>query len=129
MGKSYFEWNQDFETGNKLIDEQHFGLVELINELIGIDLNTDSGAPKKIDEINQKLNNYVIQHFNTEEKLMKKYHIDQRHVTAHLLMHQEFVELTEAIAKGTPDQIISEAADVANFALMIADNANRRGHL
>ena len=44
-------------------------------------------------------------------------------------LHQEFVELTEAIAKGTPEQIISEAADVANFALMIADNANRKGNL
>ena len=37
MGKTYFEWSVDFETGNKLIDEQHLSLVELINELIKID--------------------------------------------------------------------------------------------
>ncbi|MBP7348033.1 MAG: diguanylate cyclase [Butyrivibrio sp.] len=113
MGKSYFEWNQDFETGNKLIDEQHFGLVELINELIGIDLNTDSGAPKKIDEINQKLNDYVIQHFNTEENLMKKYCIDQRHVKVHLLMHQEFVEkVNQNQAKGA---LFSENNNMTDF--------------
>lgn len=40
-------------------------------------------------------------------------------------LYQEFIELTEAITKGNPDEIIAEAADVANFALMIADNANR----
>ena len=53
--------------------------------------------------------------------------LDNNHLTYRL--HQEFVELTEAITKGTPDEIIAEAADVANFALMIADNANRKGHL
>ena len=93
MGKTYFEWSVDFETGNKLIDEQHLSLVELINELIKIDLNADSSASKKIDAINQKLNDYVLQHFKTEENLMKEYCIDQRHVKAHLLMHQEFIEM------------------------------------
>ena len=53
--------------------------------------------------------------------------LDNDHLVRRL--QQEFVELTEAIAKGTPDQVVAEAADVANFALMIADNANRRGHL
>ena len=95
MGKTYFEWSVDFETGNKLIDEQHLSLVELINELIKIDLNADSSASKKIDAINQKLNDYVLQHFNTEENLMEEYCIDQRHVKAHLLMHQEFIEMVD----------------------------------
>ena len=95
MGKTYFEWSVDFETGNKLIDEQHLSLVELINELIKIDLNADSSASKKIDAINQKLNDYVLQHFKTEENLMKEYCIDQRHVKAHLLMHQEFIEMVD----------------------------------
>jgi NTP pyrophosphatase (non-canonical NTP hydrolase) len=53
--------------------------------------------------------------------------LDNNYLTHRL--HQEFVELTEAITKGTPDEIIAEATDVANFALMIADNANRKGHL
>lgn len=101
MGKTYFEWSVDFETGNKLIDEQHLSLVELINELIKIDLNADSSASKKIDAINQKLNDYVLQHFKTEENLMKEYCIDQRHVKAHLLMHQEFIEMVDQnYAKG-----------------------------
>ena len=101
MGKTYFEWSVDFETGNKLIDEQHLSLVELINELIKIDLNADSSASKKIDAINQKLNDYVLQHFKTEENLMKEYCIDQRHVKAHLLMHQEFIEkVDQNYAKG-----------------------------
>ena len=38
----------------------------------------------------------------------------------------EHAELLGAIARGTDDEIISECADVANFAMMIADNAGRR---
>lgn len=34
---------------------------------------------------------------------------------------QEVVELTNAVTSGDPARIISEAADVANFAMMIAD--------
>lgn len=90
LANSYFEWDENFETGNKLIDEQHFNLVELINELIKIDLNKDSDASKKINEINQKLTNYMLEHFLTEENLMGRYTIDQRHIKVHIAMHQEF---------------------------------------
>ena len=38
-------------------------------------------------------------------------------------MSEEITELKEAIASGDRDRIIFEAADVANFAMMIADNA------
>ena len=38
---------------------------------------------------------------------------------------QEREELRRAIADGDADQIIAEAADVANFAMMLADNAKR----
>lgn len=90
MSNSYFEWSKDFETGNKLIDEQHYSLVELINELIKVDLDKDSDVLKKIEEINQKLLNYILEHFLSEENLMEKYSVDDRHVKEHKMMHQEF---------------------------------------
>lgn len=92
MSKVYFEWDKDFETGNKLIDEQHYSLIELINELIQIDLNKDSDASKKIVEINQKLSNYVSEHFLSEENFMETYNVDQRHVIVHKKMHQDFID-------------------------------------
>lgn len=92
MSKVYFEWDKDFETGNKLIDGQHYSLVELINELIKVDLNKDSGALKKIEDINQQLSNYIVEHLLSEENLMEKYSVDERHVKAHKMMHQEFID-------------------------------------
>ncbi len=97
MSKEYFEWDRDFETGNKLIDKQHYSLVEVINELIKIDLNKDSDAFKKIEVINHKLSKYTLNHFQSEEDLMEKYDVDQRHVKAHKKMHQEFIDKVKQI--------------------------------
>jgi NTP pyrophosphatase (non-canonical NTP hydrolase) len=42
-------------------------------------------------------------------------------------LRQETKELQRVLGEGVPaDRIISEAADVANFAMMIADNARDR---
>ena len=41
-------------------------------------------------------------------------------------LRQETAELRRAIEHGNPEAILSEAADVANFAMMIADNARQR---
>lgn len=40
---------------------------------------------------------------------------------------EEYKELLEAVASKDAHRVISEAADVANFALMVADIANRYG--
>lgn len=40
-------------------------------------------------------------------------------------LRQETDELSSAIDSGSPQRIIDEAADVANFAMMIADNTRR----
>ena len=36
-------------------------------------------------------------------------------------LRQEVQELTRAVGEGTDEDILSEAADVANFAMMVAD--------
>ncbi len=38
----------------------------------------------------------------------------------------ELAEMCDALGSGTPAQIVQECADVANFALMIADKARRK---
>lgn len=65
-----------------------------------------------------------------ESKLRKNDHklhwsqINTGYLTARL--YQEYQELLEAIRDGKPPvEIAEEAADVANFAMMIADNAER----
>lgn len=41
------------------------------------------------------------------------------------LLGGEILELRQAISGGDAEEILREAADVANFAMMIADNARR----
>jgi len=41
-------------------------------------------------------------------------------------LKDEIIELEEALEKGISNDIVYECADVANFAMMIADNRNRR---
>lgn len=36
-------------------------------------------------------------------------------------LRQELRELTRAVGEGTEEDVLSEAADVANFAMMVAD--------
>lgn len=43
----------------------------------------------------------------------------------HGRLREEVAELADAIAFGKPSDVIDEAADVANFAMFIADNARR----
>ena len=50
-------------------------------------------------------------------------HCEAQHLSMRLTQERE--ELRRAVACGDPDEILSEAADVGNFAMMIADVARR----
>lgn len=85
-----FEWKSEYDTGVEEIDNQHKVLVSLINELNGlVGDNFDRGAA---EEIFNKLKNYTVFHFATEEGLMAQYHYADRDLHAHLLQHRQFEE-------------------------------------
>jgi hemerythrin len=67
----YVKWSDSYSMGIKLIDDQHKGLLELVNDL----LNHSTGDEKQEREyfkavIGQALD-YVKVHFTTEEKYMR----------------------------------------------------------
>lgn len=43
------------------------------------------------------------------------------------MLRAEIIELEDALATGTPQSVIWECADVANFAMMIADSITPNG--
>lgn len=63
-------WSKDFEVGIPEIDEQHYNLITNTQKLI----NTfnDSDCYEEIQRIVNFLDNYVSEHFSTEEKLLKE---------------------------------------------------------
>jgi len=73
MKKTFVEWEDKYKIGIKEVDEQHMGLVKIINDLYDglssgrVDRTTTfKSAAKKVVE-------YVKNHFTTEEKYMIQY--------------------------------------------------------
>lgn len=84
-----FEWSDAYNGGIAVVDEQHQHLVEMINEL---DEAFASGVEQEaIYKLYQRLAEYCVYHFGTEEQLMEGRHCDPVHMAHHRRAHQEFV--------------------------------------
>ena len=82
-----FPWNEHFNTGIPIIDEQHHKLVSIINKLA-----THFALEEEI-EINSvfdELIDYTIYHFKTEESIWHKYLCDDNLDMQHQQTHKEF---------------------------------------
>lgn len=88
----YFNWNEDFMTGNEMIDKEHYMLVEFINELLQASLNFENVNLDNISSLKDKLADYVNVHFTHEESLMKSKSIDTQFVEEHIVLHKEFIK-------------------------------------
>lgn len=92
MERTYFEWDDNFLTGNDEIDGQHFKLVEMINELLQVSLNFKNVNIDDVISIKNRLSDYVVIHFADEEKIMEQYKIKQSIVDDHKAVHKDFVK-------------------------------------
>ena len=86
------EWDDNLNTGEKEVDDQHKRLFDLINDLR--DSCIEDKYKEKINDILIRLNDYVTHHFNSEEKLMfaKQYPIDKTY--DHIQEHKELTRKT-----------------------------------
>jgi hemerythrin len=79
------QWNNMFETKIKKIDEQHQGLVNLLNNLHDSMLKGDSNS--EMGKLLEKLVNYTVIHFKTEEEFFDKYAYPEK--TQHKAEHND----------------------------------------
>jgi hemerythrin len=73
MGKVKSElvtWSSTFSVGIKLIDDQHKGLLNLVNDLFNHVSGDDASERAYFQKVIQTAVNYVKVHFATEEKIM-----------------------------------------------------------
>ncbi|UCH75283.1 MAG: hemerythrin family protein [Rhodospirillales bacterium] len=79
------KWHDSYSVGDDHLDEQHRGLILLINRL-------DSGVsvPTALDE----LQIYVDEHFREEERMLEA--VDYPDLAAHKRQHAAFEEWLEA---------------------------------
>jgi hemerythrin len=92
---TYYEWTNDLETGNDLIDSQHKELIQAINNLLNACANG-----KGRDEISTTvdfLSNYTVKHFSEEELLQDKSQYPD--YINHKKLHKDFTRVVKDLAE------------------------------
>jgi len=83
-----FRWTEMYKVNIEVLDRQHQGLFDTVNELNSALASGDGEAVTA--PILRKLVEYAQTHFTTEEALMRKYNFCG--LVAHKTEHDEFVE-------------------------------------
>jgi hemerythrin len=104
-------WEARFNLQVDIIDEQHRQLVDLMNRLIDIKQNDQSG--EGVVEALGEMTNYLGDHFDTEEQMM----IDQGYpeIDSHREEHQNFVAQTAYYIATYRETGVSLKKDILTF--------------
>jgi hemerythrin len=105
------EWNDAFSVGIDSIDEQHKGLLDLLNKLVN-----QLGRPvdrKVTEDAVNKLLEYTVFHFSTEEYLMRK--ADYPEYDAHKAEHEMLVKKASDFFKDFVQQKTDLTEDIVIF--------------
>lgn len=84
-----FPWNDNFNTGIPLIDEQHKKLADLIN-LLASHVAFNANIPA-LNVIFDELAEYAVYHFDSEEKIWHEYMPEDLSLSDHLKVHSSFI--------------------------------------
>lgn len=81
----YIGWDDKFTTGVEIVDNQHRGLIRILDELykrIG-----EGRGDAALQGIFEELQRYADNHFDTEERLLKKHGVASHHQAEHVIRH------------------------------------------
>lgn len=94
------EWKVEWESGNKIIDEQHRDLIKHGNSLIYMSLS-NAGYEQTLEQLNIVLN-HVVDHFASEEEILHSigYPGYERHAQIHNSLVDKALKLKEAYQNG-----------------------------
>jgi len=95
-------WNSRFETGIGIIDTQHKALFKAVNDLAD---SFKSGTSKtQVKECLDFLVKYTVEHFGTEEKVMKEMGYPKLvdHKVEHAKLVEKALDLQAKLAEGKP---------------------------
>lgn len=81
------EWNEGYNIGIDVIDNQHKQILDYINALEEI---RSSGERSKIKEVLDDLIDYTQSHFTFEENLLEQ--VNYQYLTSHRAIHDMFVK-------------------------------------
>ncbi len=108
---AYFTWDDSFKVGVREIDEQHHGLVELVNELHEA-MKIGKGQIVLETTLN-KLIEYTLLHFKTEEKYFQKFGYPE--AASHKQEHADFVQKVSEFKVGFDKGTLLITLDILDF--------------
>lgn len=97
-----FPWNENFDTGIALIDEQHRKLVDLLNHLVRHIAHQSTAM--ELDAIFEEIKDYVAFHFTSEEDIWKDYFEGDTWERWHRQSHIDFVAEVSLIEQRVSDK-------------------------
>jgi diguanylate cyclase (GGDEF)-like protein/hemerythrin-like metal-binding protein/PAS domain S-box-containing protein len=104
-----FPWNENFNTGVPLIDEQHKKLVLLLNQLAS-HLAFQSDIPA-LNIIFDELADYAVYHFQAEEAIWHEYFPDDDLLAGHKKVHNSFIETVYRLKNEEPNAPIDRVLE------------------
>jgi hemerythrin len=108
---AFLEWEENLSVGIKSIDKQHKKLIQIINDFYD---NLQKESPEEILlNIIERLKEYTVYHFETEENLFEKYNFDG--YDEHKKEHGEFVAKIEDFHERFKNGKMLMALEVVNF--------------
>jgi len=108
---AYVEWNDSMSVQVAVIDEQHQGLLRLVNELH--DAMTRGQGATILGEIIDGLIDYTHKHFSTEEGYFEA--SDYPDSLAHKREHRDFVAKVTEFRTGFEEGRFMLTLDIMNF--------------
>jgi len=105
------KWTDDYSLGISEVDNQHKGLVILINELFS--LMTKGKSKDHLVEIFDHLTDYTQKHFMVEEMMMEKYNYPD--LEQHKSEHQKFIDQLHVFKSDFKTEKVTLSLEVLNF--------------
>lgn len=91
MSYKLFEWNNNYNIGSEIINQQHQQLFVLVNKVLNLALSKDEIDQNEYKFIYNQLLEYSFYHFNVEEKYMEDNGLDSEYILMHKRIHHQFV--------------------------------------
>jgi hemerythrin-like metal-binding protein len=110
-----FPWDDNFNTGLPIVDQQHRKLVDLLNQLASqVAFRNDLS---QLNAVFDELSAYTVYHFETEEAIWHRYFADDVSEVKHRATHAHFVERGVCGSRRirTPGSLAQVAEDALGF--------------
>ena len=94
-------WSEKFSVGVKELDEQHRQIIEMLNRLISTPEARDANS-ETVSEILTAMTRYSLEHFKTEEGLMKAHGYPnlEEHRQEHIAYRRKAIDFSTAATLG-----------------------------